>query len=94
MMNYIIYTKEKANKVYYKESKGAYHYSELAGQTSPFAKRIDSTFNQHCPTRPVYFDIICIAVMGFVRELSKETYFIFKMTAPTGQFGLLVSVIL
>ena len=29
--------------------------------------------------------------MSFERKLSKEAYFIFKMTAPTGQFRLLVS---
>ena len=31
--------------------------------------------------------------MSFERKLSKEAYFIFKMTAPTGQFGLLVSAL-
>ena len=50
-----------------------------------------STFNQNCPARSFYFYIVCIAVMSFERKLSKEAYFIFKMTAPTGQFGLLVS---
>ena len=29
--------------------------------------------------------------MGFERKLKTEAYFIFKMTGPTGQFGLLVS---
>ena len=53
----------------------------------------NSTFNQHCPTRSVYFYIVCIAVMVFERKLSKEAYFIFKMTGPTGQFGLLVSAL-
>ena len=51
----------------------------------------NSTFNQNCPARSFYFYIVCIAVMSFERKLSKEAYFIFKMTAPTGQFGLLVS---
>ena len=31
--------------------------------------------------------------MGFERKISKEAYFIFKMTGPTGQFGLLVSAL-
>ena len=53
----------------------------------------NSTFNQHCPARSVYFYIACIAVMGFERKLSKEAYFIFKMTDPTSQFGLLVSTL-
>ena len=53
----------------------------------------NSTFNQHCPARSVYFYIVCIAVMRVERKLSKEAYFIFKMTGPTGQFGLLVSAL-
>ena len=53
----------------------------------------NSTFNQNCPARSVYFYIVCIAVMRVERKLSKEAYFIFKMTAPTGQFGLLVSAL-
>ena len=52
-----------------------------------------SPFNQHCPARSVYFYIACIAVMGFERKLSKESYFIFKMAGPTAQFGLLVSAL-
>ena len=31
--------------------------------------------------------------MGFERKLKKVAYFIFKMTGPTGQFGLLVSAL-
>ena len=31
--------------------------------------------------------------MVFERKLKKEAYFIFKMTGPTGQFGLLVSAL-
>ena len=31
--------------------------------------------------------------MSFERKLSKEAYFIFKMTASTAQFGLLVSAL-
>ena len=52
-----------------------------------------STFNQNCPARSAYFYIVCIAVMSFERKLSKEAYFIFKMTGSTGQFGLLVSAL-
>ena len=51
----------------------------------------NSTFNQNFPARSFYFYIVYIAVMIFDRKLPKEAYFIFKMTAPTGQFGLLVS---
>ena len=53
----------------------------------------NSTFNQNCPARSFYFYIVCIAVMSFERKLSKEAYFIFKMTASTAQFGLLVSTL-
>ena len=53
----------------------------------------NSTFNQSCPARSFYFYIVCIAVMSFERKLSKEAYFIFKMTALTSQFGLLVSAL-
>ena len=61
------------------------------GQPDQSISKENCTFNQSCPARSFYFYIVCIAVMSFERKLSKEAYFIFKMTAPTGQFGLLVS---
>ena len=63
------------------------------GQPDQSICKENSTLNQHCSARSVYFYIVCIAVMGFGWKLSKESCFIFKMTGTTGQFGLLVSAL-